>query len=110
MTSRAATPPELAGCAASGDCLHAYEAHGRRIWASRCFPEFQHEIEMRSVWLDEDETPRAAYPTFGSGDGTQVHWYAPTDPNAACDLPSDYRLTGYLFRERATRLTSYPRG
>ncbi|RYZ71489.1 MAG: hypothetical protein EOP09_04590 [Proteobacteria bacterium] len=104
-------------CSASEDCLAAYDARGRREWATRCFPSEQLAIESRAHFLDHDGTPHAAYPTFGRVDSrlgseanwmanSQTRWIAPTQVNASCDVPEHFVIVDYLFRERGTPISN----
>ncbi len=84
-------------CKTNGDSLTVEQAEGRRKWAMRCFKDKIILVKAWSKMTDEKGEIRDAYPTFDfindAGDfSNPLDWFAPTDPNAACDKPEGYEL------------------
>lgn len=87
-------------CKTLGDSLDSAQAIERREWAWRCFPAERWRINLHDK-MQDDVTSQLVegYPTFAvvaNEDGTKIsnpkNWFAPTNREADCTVPTDYKL------------------
>ncbi len=84
-------------CETIGDSLDTEEqASGRRSWAKKCLEGQTGQIELFSL-IEHDKKGRAGYPSFAiiNKDGTvsnPLKYFAPTDPEAPCNIPNGYTI------------------
>lgn len=86
-------------CRAYGDSLNRARQAGRLNWAKRCYPQWMNWYDIAASTADRQRNPMPLYVTFGrvgeNGQPSNPHNYiAPTDANAACNLPEGYILVG----------------
>ncbi|MEI6790605.1 MAG: hypothetical protein WCK42_05440, partial [Myxococcaceae bacterium] len=88
-----------ARCGTLGDSLDSAQAIERREWAWKCFPSERWRIKLHDQ-IKDTATDKLVegYPTFAvvADDGVKIsnpkNWFAPTNRDADCTVPTDYKL------------------